>query len=144
VSKYEGLRRRLESESASEIAMSFGEIESLLGFPLPPSARRHRAFWSNNADNNVMTRAWREAGFRAARVDLDGGALTFVRDRPGEGAMALEGAQKSYLPPESEMTAKARHPVIGCMKGTVTFLPGVDLTEPADPDWERLTYGEDE
>ena len=26
----------------------------------------------------------------------------------------------------------------GCMKGTVTVLPGVDLTEPVDPDWARI------
>jgi hypothetical protein len=124
--------------------MSFADVERVLGFALPPSARRHRAFWSNNADNNVMTRAWREAGFRAARVDLDEGSLTFVRDRPGEGAMELKEAQKPYIPPESETTTKARHPVIGCLKGTVTFLPGVDLTEPADPDWGRRAYGEQE
>jgi hypothetical protein len=144
MSKYEALRRRLESDTAPEIAMSFGEIESLLGFPLPPSARRHRAFWSNNADNNVMTRAWREAGFRAARVDLEGGSLTFVRDRPEEEAMDLHEAPEPYLPLKADMTTKARHPVIGCMKGTVTFLPDVDLTEPADPDWGRRAYGEGE
>lgn len=28
--------------------------------------------------------------------------------------------------------------IFGCMKGTVTIPPGVDLTEPADPEWARV------
>ena len=28
--------------------------------------------------------------------------------------------------------------VRGCMKGTITIPPGVDLTEPADPEWAKL------
>jgi hypothetical protein len=30
----------------------------------------------------------------------------------------------------------SRHPLFGCMKGTVAIAPGVDLTEPTCPDWE--------
>jgi hypothetical protein len=28
-----------------------------------------------------------------------------------------------------------RHPLFGCMKGTVWIAPGVDLTAPACPEW---------
>jgi transcriptional regulator with XRE-family HTH domain len=28
--------------------------------------------------------------------------------------------------------------VRGCMKGTITIAPGVDLTEPADPEWAKV------
>jgi hypothetical protein len=31
--------------------------------------------------------------------------------------------------------ASKRHPVFGCLKGTVWVAPGVDLTQPADPEW---------
>jgi hypothetical protein len=31
-----------------------------------------------------------------------------------------------------------RHPALGALKGTVTVAPGVDLTEPADPDWGKV------
>lgn len=32
--------------------------------------------------------------------------------------------------------------VRGCMKGTMTIVPGVDLTEPADPEWAKV-YDDD-
>ena len=35
---------------------------------LPPTAQAQRAWWSNNASNNVMTRVWLEAGFRTERL----------------------------------------------------------------------------
>jgi hypothetical protein len=31
--------------------------------------------------------------------------------------------------------AGSHHPVLGCLKGTVQVATGVDLTEPADPEW---------
>ena len=41
---------------------------------------------------------------------------------------------------------RRRHPLIGSMKGTFTIAPGVDLTEPAMPEWADLIdekYGKD-
>lgn len=31
-----------------------------------------------------------------------------------------------------------RHPLFGCMKGTIAIAPGVDLTEPASPEWPEI------
>jgi hypothetical protein len=50
----------------------------------------------------------------------------FDTDEPSEGT-----------PPATE-SAKNVHPLIGCMKGTVTIPEGVDLTEPACPEWADL------
>jgi hypothetical protein len=33
---------------------------------------------------------------------------------------------------------KERHPLFGALKGMTFVPPGVDLTEPADPDWGKL------
>jgi hypothetical protein len=38
-------------------------------------------------------------------------------------------------PLHARETIVTRHPVIGCLKGTVHIPEGVDLTEPADPKW---------
>jgi hypothetical protein len=32
-----------------------------------------------------------------------------------------------------------RHPLFGALKGVTSIPPGVDLTEPADPDWADIS-----
>jgi hypothetical protein len=34
------------------------------------------------------------------------------------------------------------HPLIGALRGTVIVAPGTDLTQPADPEWGKLAYGD--
>lgn len=34
------------------------------------------------------------------------------------------------------------HPIFGCMEGTITVMPGVDLTEPMDFEWSGKLYNE--
>lgn len=34
------------------------------------------------------------------------------------------------------------HPIFGCMEGTITIMPGVDLTEPMDVEWSDKLYNE--
>ncbi len=41
-----------------------------------------------------------------------------------------DASKEISLPADSK-----RHPLIGWMKGTVYVARGVDLTEPADPEW---------
>jgi hypothetical protein len=60
--------------------MTFTEIEKVLGCELPPSARAHRPWWSNNEGTNVAVRAWRRAGRKTARVDMGGERVVFVKD----------------------------------------------------------------
>jgi hypothetical protein len=144
MSKYDPLRAHLIRDGRARITMSFFEIEQVLGFSLPGSARHHRAFWSNNPDNSVITRAWREAGYRTAQVDLASGSLAFVSDaRAGEteGANCMAEALAAFDSTPPEMTTAVRHPAFGCMQGTVTLPPDVDLTDPADPEWGRRAYG---
>jgi hypothetical protein len=45
-------------------------------------------------------------------------------------------------PASSSSKKPFRHPAWGAMKGAITILPGVDITEPAFEDWKAL-YGED-
>ncbi len=79
MSKYAPLTAFLKSRQQRELRCSFTDIEAALGFKLPPVARGHRAWWSNNASNNVMTKAWLNAGFRAEQVDMAGETLVFRR-----------------------------------------------------------------
>ncbi len=60
--------------------MTFSEIEEVLGFPLPPSARRHGAWWSNGQSNA----AWRKAGWRTEARNMREHRITFRRILPGQ------------------------------------------------------------
>jgi len=117
MSKYDPLTRHLAARQLGQIPMTFPELEALLGFALPPSARKHRAWWSNNPSNSVMTKAWLEAGYQSRDVDLAAERLVFAK-----------------LNTVDPVVPNGDHPAFGCLKGTVTILPGVDLTDPTWPD----------
>lgn len=133
-SKYEPLTEFLRRQAGAVVRMSFGEIERVIGAKLPPSAMHHRAWWSNNAQNNVMTRAWKDAGFESEDVDMNARRVAFRRVRPEPSRDAGTSSVG--------VTNEGRHPLIGWMKGTVTVAEGVDLTQPADPDWGEAAYGD--
>jgi hypothetical protein len=101
---------------------------------LPPKAQHHRAWWSNNPSNNVMTKVWLKAGYESAQVDMTARKLVFRRVvKAGEASGGFaEAAPKPYA------TKDGRHPARGALKGMVHIPPGVDLTEPADPEWADL------
>ena len=145
MSKYQPLGDFLRSQYGDEVRVRFADIEKVLGFPLPASARFHRPWWSNNPENSAITKVWLQAGFRTEQVDMAGEVLVFARTKEAivnsdtagmsEGAKLLVPAKAYELPP---------HPAIGAMKGMLTIMPGVDVTEPADPDWGRIAYGDDD
>jgi hypothetical protein len=80
-SRYDGLRTFLSGQSESTVTMSFAEIEEKIGQPLPPSARRYRAFWANDerSGSHVHARSWLKANppRRTANVDLDAETADF-------------------------------------------------------------------
>ncbi len=125
--KYEPLADHLRKLGQRRVPMKFEDIEAVLGFPLPPSSRKHRAWWSNNASNNVMTHAWIDAGYQTEDVDLEKRRLIFARQAP------VSEPKTRRL----EARKPRRHPLFGALKGSVRVAEGYDLTEPADPDWGR-------
>lgn len=125
--KYEPLERFLNGRREARWRVSFGELESLLGFPLPQSAFKYPAWWSNDETGHSHAKAWVGAGWRTEEVDLAGRKLTFARVRSAEAKASTPNADPW-----------------GCMAGTVTVLPETDLTAPTD-DWNaeagRLVNG---
>jgi hypothetical protein len=79
--KYEPLCSHLRKEAASQISLTFAEIERLLGATLPASAKRYEAWWANERSEDtrhVQCRAWRDAGY-VALPDLVSQAVTFQK-----------------------------------------------------------------
>ncbi len=78
--KYAALSAWLVGEERQTIEASFRDIEEVLGFPLPPSSRRHAAHWSGYKGSAVV-RAIKDAGWRARNVDLTAESLVLERAR---------------------------------------------------------------
>lgn len=114
--KYYALEEHLASASEPEVHLSFAEISRLLGFPLPESARKRPAWWSNNSHGHVQAQAWLGAGWRTKGVDLRRERITFVRG---------DAPERQHKPRIED--------IAGALAGVVRLAPGVDLTEPAWP-----------
>jgi hypothetical protein len=113
MTKYDPLTRHLATRKVATVPMSFPELERLLGFALPPSARKHRAWWSNNPTSSVVTKAWLAAGYQSRHVDLEAERLVFVK---------LNAVEKNP-------GTQADHPLLGWAHGSVKIAAGVDLTD---------------
>ena len=83
MSKYDPLRVFLEdvTKDVSEITLTFEQIDTVLDSPLPPSARRHRAWWSNPSTPHDIphAQAWLAAGWEVDTVDQDSEWVRFRR-----------------------------------------------------------------
>ena len=82
MSKYGPLETHLRRSGQTSVPMTFGEIEHVIGAKLPPSAFKHRPWWSNNPSNSVITHAWLGAGYKTAEVDMTGRKLVFRKSAP--------------------------------------------------------------
>jgi hypothetical protein len=75
--KYDSLKFWLTENNTDSIKMSFSEIAELVG-GIPPSAYRHRAFWSNS-DSHPFAVAWMAAGYKVTECDLQSEVVRFDR-----------------------------------------------------------------
>lgn len=142
MSKYAPLGEYLERQQGDQVRLSFGQLENLLGFRLPKSAYSQRAWWSNNPDNNVMTKVWRRARFLTKSVDMDKHMVVFMRQKPkpplSDGQKAEQAKSRESLADLAARNGKrqaVRHPLRGALKGHLRLVGGTDLTKPADPHW---------
>jgi hypothetical protein len=133
MTKYEPLRTFLARNGTGEVPMRFSEIERVIGAPLPPVAFKHRAWWSNNPSNSVMTQAWLDAGYKTERVDMASQRLVFRRsaDHPRASPLASAAA-----PTEPAATIGVIAALRGALGGTVRIADGVDLAAPTGEFWD--------
>lgn len=65
VIKYRALRDWLLEQESDRITVSLADIENILSFNLPKSAREHQAWWANQNPPSSQSLAWTSAGWRA-------------------------------------------------------------------------------
>ena len=77
--EYQRLYSHLCGLQAEEWQTSFGEIESIMGFALPPTARLHRPWWANQMNGHSHALAWMAAGWKTEKVKMEVETLVFRR-----------------------------------------------------------------
>jgi hypothetical protein len=145
MSKYQPLARFLKTQGTRTVPLTFKELEKILGFKLPPSAYRHRPWWANEARGHVHAKAWLDAGYETAQVDMEAKRLVFECTAYGETPMnAQQGLSEQrqdyrhddYVIPSTVSKA----PIFGALKGLLWIEPGYDLTSPmyTDEEWAEI------
>ena len=80
--KYESLYQYLKNRYANRVVLTFAQIEDLLGFTLPDSARVHQEWWGNKGPNDNTrhphSRSWTLAS-RTAAPNLQAQTVVFER-----------------------------------------------------------------
>ena len=81
--KYRRLYHHLRELTGDKWETTFSDIEKILGFKLPNSARVHRPWWSNQGEKGGHSHAlsWETAGWKTSGVNMPCERLVFVRDR---------------------------------------------------------------
>ena len=82
--KYTPLENYLRDlpESQSEVSLGFQQIESILNAKLPPSAYEDRRWWDHETEGNHLNkRAWANAGWKIASLDVPKKRVKLIRIR---------------------------------------------------------------
>ena len=78
--KYEALARYLSSlKDVCEVSLKFDEIEDILGFRLPRSARIYRPWWANDRTHIQAVDGWMKAGWIVKSADLVREVIVFKK-----------------------------------------------------------------
>jgi len=80
--KYAPLEHYLRDLPATqgEVTLRFERIEKILNDKLPSSAYEDRRWWDHETEgNHVNKRAWSNAGWKVANLDVNKKRVTFVR-----------------------------------------------------------------
>ena len=77
--KYKPLAEWLEAQTVDVLPITFDELEDILGFPLPMTARTQSSYWSNRS--SAISKALTAAGFKAVGISMTQETLTFKRAR---------------------------------------------------------------
>lgn len=79
-STYAGLAVFLNAQPSqiSSKTLSFDEVENIIQYKLPKSARAHRAWWANNP-SHPQAAQWLDVGWRAQSINMNNERVTFAR-----------------------------------------------------------------
>lgn len=77
--KYRKLAEFLLSSNEVRVTLSYSQIEEILGFRLPNTARNHKpSFWANTKTHSYAS-SWMAVGYKA-QIDTHNDNVTFVKN----------------------------------------------------------------
>lgn len=76
--KYRRLTEMLVAADGKPVSLTFSDIEKAIGFPLPSSAKEHRAFWANTTSHSIAL-SWMCVGYKTVDVDIDKETVVFEK-----------------------------------------------------------------
>lgn len=77
--KYRGLAEYLLSSNETRVTLSYSQIEEILGFSLPDTARKFKQSYWANTETHSYASSWMAVGYKT-RVDVDSDTVTFVKN----------------------------------------------------------------
>lgn len=76
----------LRAQTAGLLPLTFSELEAIVGFELPPSARKYLPYWYST--QNSLGRAIAAGGYKASRVDLEAENVRLIQRAAGSATAA--------------------------------------------------------
>ena len=77
--KYRNLAEYLLASGQERVSLSYVQLEEILGFSLPDTARNFKnAFWANTYTHSYAS-SWLALGYKA-KVDPDSDVVTFIKN----------------------------------------------------------------
>ena len=77
--KYRGLAEYLLSSNERKVTLSYSQIEEILGFALPETARKFKQSYWANTETHSYASSWMAIGYKT-RVDIDSDTVTFIKN----------------------------------------------------------------
>ena len=77
--KYRGLAEYLLSSNETKVTLSYSQIEEILGFALPDTARKFKQSYWANTETHSYASSWMAVGYKT-RVDVDSDTVTFIKN----------------------------------------------------------------
>jgi hypothetical protein len=110
--KYDKLGWHLAKLKSNRVGYHFEELEKILGFPLPKSARLHRPWWANDKTHVQASDGWLDYGWVVDSVEMDDQVVEFLKSGKEEKKQANMrnkslSAKSNITPTEFETITRA-------------------------------------
>ncbi len=77
--KYRSLAEYLLASGENRVVLSYSQIEDILGFRLPDTAKKYKQSYWANTETHSYAMSWLAVGYKA-RVDTENDIVTFIKN----------------------------------------------------------------